>query len=400
LSQRGWTPRKDPLTGKVIGVQQAGERNDTLAGCETGYSKIEFSLAHVADLNALQLQVDALRATLSEFSVLEGVHFLAYGIHPRTPPNKNLLIEQARTAFWENAFRSNQVLSPDEGDDVHLFTVNATNQVHVDIDEEEAIRVLNVLNGFAGAQIALTAHSPIWRGAIDPTYLCVSEILWDWWKPAQGRTGVPEKPFKDLSDYARVLGDLSPVYVKRNGKPLGIMEYPHFHSYYQPCKTQTALNVEKKHVQVTPCPEDIAQHLTFQWFCARISRYQTVENRSNDQQPPEDMTSIAALTLGLVHSSEEALHILEKHSWTRLRELRLVACKDCLTSAEANPDLLDLTEQMLRLAEQGLSKRGLGEEKYLDPLFSRFRARTCPAQRAIHLLQKRGMPELIRVLSL
>jgi len=400
LCDRGWSPRKDALAGKVVGATEPGEQNDTLAGCETGFAKIEFSLAHVADLHALQAQIERLRALLRDFSEEEKVYFLAHGIHPMTQPGNHLLIQQGRTAFWEKAFRSNEILSPEEGDDVHLFTINTANQVHVDVDEEEAVDAVNALNGFAGAQIALTAHSQVWKGEADPKYRCVAEMFWDWWKPAQGRTGVPVRPFRDLADYADTIASFSPVYVKREGSPLGIMGYESFKEFYAPDQSREAVTVLGERVPVSPRPEDIDQHLTFQWFSARISRYFTVENRMNDQQPPEEMATIAALTLGLVSDLEDVSRAVERHDWDELRLFRTQACQIGLSGKEDGAQLAALAEEMLCLAEQGLLKRGRKEEKYLRPLFQRLREKHCPAEKTVQCLETGGMEGLVRFLSI
>ena len=60
LSNCGWEAVVDPITNEVVGASKPGEYNDTLASCETGFCKIEFSLAHVSDLHALTRQIEAL----------------------------------------------------------------------------------------------------------------------------------------------------------------------------------------------------------------------------------------------------------------------------------------------------------------------------------------------------
>ena len=61
LETHGWRPEADSLTGKIVGARKPGAQNDTVASCETGYCKTEFSLAHVADLFELEASISALR---------------------------------------------------------------------------------------------------------------------------------------------------------------------------------------------------------------------------------------------------------------------------------------------------------------------------------------------------
>ena len=86
LEALGWEPIVDGLAGRVVGAKKPGPQNPTIASCETGFCKPEFSLAHVPDLFALQDSIQELRGELEAFCDKEEVCFLGYGIQPRTPP--------------------------------------------------------------------------------------------------------------------------------------------------------------------------------------------------------------------------------------------------------------------------------------------------------------------------
>ena len=399
LVGNGWDAIKDPVTGQLAGAKIAGPYNDSIAACETGYCKAEFSLAHVSNLFELTESIEALRRELAPFTAEHDVRFLAYGIQPITPPSQELLFKKARSCFWEQALPSNTHISPEDGDDVHLFTVNAGSHVHVSIEPEDAARAVNVLNGFAGAQIALTAHSPVWQGRCDEDYLCVNEKLWDWWEPAEGRVGVPVQPFEDLEDYVRTIENLAPIYVQRDGQPILLPEYKSFADYYG-SHGATGRTLQGETVEVTPSPEDIRLHNSCYWYTARISRYFTVENRVFDQQPPEELESAAALTLGLVSAADAAWAELSQYSWASLRHARELACRDGLEGATEEFTLEELAGRMLQVAEQGLSKRGLGEEKYLAPLWENLRQRCCPGLRAKAIFNARGVKGIVEQLAL
>jgi len=396
LHQRGWTPVTDKLTRRVVGAKRPGPQNHTVASCETGFCKTEFSLAHVADLWQLEQAVKELRRELATFSAFRGALFLGYGIQPKTHPSSRLLIKKERTAFWEKVFGSNRLIPEEEGDDVHLFTINASTQVHLDVSREEAIAAVNVLNGFAGAQIALTAHSNIWRGAPDPTYKCVCEKFWDWWLPNDNRVGIPDRPFVDLEDYVRTVSHFGPVYVKRNGTPIALTRYSSFAEYYKAGKEAVGEDLTGQEVKLSPSFEDFALQQTFCWHTARISRYGTVENRVNDQQPPGELLCVAALTLGLVHALPEAIEELSAWDWGLLRQARLAACKKGLDEADEAVDVHLLATRMLSIAERGLRKRALSEERFLEPLKKRLRRRECPADSARRAFEKGGIGTLIQ----
>ncbi len=394
LAERGWTPVADKMSGKVVGARLTGERNDHVASCETGYAKTEFSLAHVADLETLERSLKALREVLRPFAEREEAHFLGYGIHPVSPPGETLLMKKERTSFWDRVFPSNRVIPAEEGDDMHLFTVNAASHVHVSVSQKEAVRAVNVLNGFSGAQLALMGHSSVWRGAVDETYKDVAEMFWDWWEPVKGRVGVPHRSFRDMADYIHTVADFPLVYVKRDCGPVIFKDKPSFAHYFG-CASATGQDLSGSDLEITPSPEDLDVHNSCYWYNARISRYYTVENRVYDQQPPADLVTPSALTLGLICAAEEAWEEVSAVSWDTLRASREEGCRAGLGGSVGDLSLRDWAGRMLDLASKGLKIRGRGEERYLETLYERVKAGRNPADEAEALFRRGGISALL-----
>ena len=96
LGRNGWETIEDRVTGQISGARIAGPYNDSIAACETGFCKTEFSLAHVGNLFELSEMIAALRKELKPFSEEHDVHFLGYGIQPITPPSGSLLFKKER----------------------------------------------------------------------------------------------------------------------------------------------------------------------------------------------------------------------------------------------------------------------------------------------------------------
>ncbi|MFW6256095.1 MAG: hypothetical protein ACOC54_04675, partial [Candidatus Sumerlaeota bacterium] len=256
----GWKPEIDSVSGKVVGARTPGEYNETVASCETGYCKVEFSFAHVGCLQDLEKMVKDLRKSLKPFCERENVVLLGYGIHPGTPPGRELLMKKSRAGVWDKLYHSNRHIPPADGHDLHLFTVNAASHCHLSVSKEEAIPLVNTLNGFSGAQIALTADSSVWRGAVDPHLLCVSERFWDWWMPEKNRIGVPDKAFKNLEDYVEEIASMKPVFVKRNGIPYILEKYETFREYYETGRAQG--------IDPESCPSDLRAAAVHDWESA------------------------------------------------------------------------------------------------------------------------------------
>ena len=394
LAGRGWEPVRDAVAGRVVGASKPGPRNRSVASSETGYCKTEFSLAHVGDLFELRAALAQLTDELREFSNAEDVYFLGYGIQPVTPPGKDLLARQGRTGVWQR-FAGNRYIPQGQGDDMHLFTVNAASHVHVSVEPEEAVDAVNVLNGLAGAQIALMADSPVWKGRVDPDYLCPAEIFWDWWMADMPqRVGVPPRPYGSLGDYVDLVAGFPPVFVKRGESPITLGGYASFRDYFL-SRLALGRDLAGREVAVEPEPADLDVHSTCYWHNARISRYYTVENRVHDQQPPSDLILPSALTLGLVSALAEANEEVRSHAWDDLKDSRVSACREALDGTAGGVSLKDLAGRMLAIARQGLAKRGKGEEVFLEPLFQRLADGRAPAHEARDLFQRGGVAALV-----
>jgi gamma-glutamylcysteine synthetase len=399
LQEHGWKPVVDGMTNTVVGARRPSECNDTIASCETGYCKTEFSLAHVADLHQLERDIDELKTLLRPFAEKQQARFLGYGIHPVAQPGKHLLMKKSRSGVWDRLFGANNHIAPEDGDDVHLFTINAASHTHISVAPEEAVRAVNVLNGFVGAQILLSAHSSIWQGAVDPRYRCVAEKFWDWWMSDSRRIGVPEAPFRDMRHYIDTVTSFKPVFIMRAGKPLLLRSYESFADYVNDPRA-VGLDSADTVVPVVPEPADFDLHCTCYWYNARLSRYFTVENRLNDQQPPSELMTVPALTLGLVSALDEAWEELSARDWNELRQSRQAACEKVPHSAQEEQLLHACAASMLRIAQLGLQRRGSGEERFLEPLFERMKSGRCPAQAAELVFEQRGIPGLLDALSL
>jgi gamma-glutamylcysteine synthetase len=191
------------------------------------------------------------------------------------------------------------------------------------------------------------------------------------------------------------VSEFRPVYVKRNGTPIVLTRYRSFREYFLGGGAVGVNAQNGKRVSVVPEIADIDLHSTCYWYNARLSRYYTVENRANDQQPPEDLLCVSALTLGLVSAVEESWEVIRSHDWQHLRQSRDVACQAGLEGRVNGFDLADLVGQMLELARLGLRRRQRGEEQFLTPLERRLRRGKCPADEAMRTFASGGAESLV-----
>ena len=122
-------------------------------------------------------------------------------------------------------------------------------------------------------------------------------------------------------------------------------------------------------------------------------------------QPIRDCMTVAAFHLGLqenLHALDELLqedYVLYHHGYTAT-ELRRMFTYAKLPAFVDEDDLYTLAEQVVELAEDGLVKRGKGEEVYLKSLYARIRERKNPASQML-TDRDRGVPleEIIQTYS-
>ena len=118
----------------------------------------------------------------------------------------------------------------------------------------------------------------------------------------------------------------------------------------------------------------------------------TLEYRSVCTQPIRDSMSVAAFHVGLKNKIDEVDEILKNdHIMTykgyNYDELRKLLIKDELPSFIDEDALCSLSRQIVDLSREGLEERGLGEEIFIDCLYSRIKNRLNPGRHLINSLK-------------
>jgi len=394
LAEKGWEPIHDSHVPRIIGACSRDDNGPDVLSTTTGICVLEFAVSHRCNLFDLHSRLEELAQVAGILADRTGAHLLGLGIQPVTPPGANLRTSKGRHLFWDQVLPPRRDTPHGYEGTVDLFTVIADSQVHVDVTAHEATEAVNVLNGLAGVQLAMTANSTVWRGEVDYHHVAVRELFWDWWLGGGARHGVPERPFEDLADYVRATAELKPVSVKRGDQHLGICHYPSFLEYFSTASA-TGITPESEEVALAPETDDIDLHDRAFWWDARLSRFGTIENRVSCQQPPSALLSPAALVLGIVENMDEARDLVSAYSWDQLRQLRVEAAHLGLRAQIGGDPVASLAQSVLELAEEGLRGRGLGEEFFLGPLWERCCRREGAARQARTAFLLGGIDKLI-----
>ena len=152
--------------------------------------------------------------------------------------------------------------------------------------------------------------------------------------------------------------------------------------------------------------EEFLFHDHYIWHSARPRPKQgTVEVRPACQQPLTEHMVVSALGLGLVQAQDQLAPFIA--DFARTEPAYAAAAEGAWGLRAAWPVLLALHKQaglvgladnrvaafskgILELSAAGLGERGMGEEKYLEPLFARIEARENPSQVARRLFAANG----------
>ncbi len=239
-------------------------------------------------------------------------------------------------------------------------------QTHIDVPLEDLPLQYTLFAKMDFVRALMFSNSPDFERE---GYICYRDYLWEQsaFSLCPNITGKIDERFEnvdDLLDYFLKKGMFNRI---RDGRyeifaPVGIEEY-------------FARDDAKA--------EDISCYLSFK--NVEITRRGTLEIRSDCAQPFPDAFAPAAFNLGIAFNAEKASRIMDaffakegiEESNSSLREKtvkgELVASRNALN---------ELLASLLDCAEEGLLKRGKGEEKLLVPLYRRCMLLSCPGRLA------------------
>lgn len=349
------------------------EGPDVQFSAEVGRGTLEIIVGPAQDLHGIH---DAYRRGLDRVLVAaqaEGLRVLGYGIQPVTPATPALMTGKHRY----------QVLLDVLGDVWLSFALTASDQVHASLSREEVVAATNLTNLLAPLTVALCANSSITDGR--PAGVCSAR------EAGMGvigreafRHGMVEGPVAGLGAWVERTLDMAHL-MHRDGDVV-----------------RPASGTFRGWLDANT-PDDPAAlaawlyHEHYVWNSARPrAAHGTIELRAACQQPGGESMAAAALGVGLVAAHRELASWLDEvfgaDLWPAMRAWHGPAVRDGLA---APPPVAGLVEGVLERVAAGLEARGRGEEVFLEPLWARAASRTNPAQAAVAVWERGGVPALI-----
>lgn len=402
LEAKGFQIQRAPFSNFLVGASQLNVQSsknfaysfDTIT-TDAGFGILEIALAPQQSIYEAERCFMVIVRLLNDYLSGQNCLLLGFGIQPVTPPSKELIMPKERYLFFER-FSQNNVIAKPQGTDVHLLTITASTQCHIDITHQEAITAVNVLNALSGLQIALNANSSIWQGSIDTNCKANREFFWEQCYPERiNQIGIPPK-FITIETYLQYLLEFKPMLLKREPHLLQILNKTTFSDFMHNATPAIGQTLDGKKITVEPCLTDIHYLNTFCYFNARlVPQYGTIESRMCCQQPPGETFAPTALTLGLLENLENAEKLMNRLPWETWKDVRQQAGHKTFDAQVNDQSIVPMLEELVDIAAKGLQKRKRNEEYFLEPLYERIARKKSPADVAIDIFEKHGLDSFL-----
>jgi glutamate--cysteine ligase len=255
--------------------------------------------------------------------------------------------------------------------------------------EADMVQKMRVSLALQPVATALFASSPFFEGKPNGHRSWRSRI---WRDLDASRTGMLPFAFEDGFGFQRYVDwvlDVPMYFVYRDGKYINALGQ----SFRDFLKGELpALPGEK------PTLSDWADHMTTVFPEARVKRY--IEMRGADCGDVPHIVALPAFWVGLMYDQTalDAAWDLVKGFDAETREaLRVAASVDGIAGRVGAVKIADLARAAVALSHAGLAGRGLGEERYLEPLVATLESGQTQADRWLSLYHGEWGGDLSRI---
>ena len=383
IREFGFLPRKHDEEN-VCHEAEDPETGD-LFSFDCSYNNFEISFGRARDLVTIDQRFRRYISFLNEKLACDHHILTGLGIQPFYKKCTKNYIASGRYKMLEGYLKKSNSWKKEGG--FHSYpeygTFSSSSQLQLDIQKDQLIETIKTFSLLEPIKSLLFANSIMPED--EPDYLCVRDLLWEYSthginpRNVGFYEAVPEtvEEFLDYISYTSIFcADRGDRYLYFY--PVPILEYLekkeiaaeyYDHGEYRSCT-------------FTPREEDLQFLRTYKFL--DLTARGTIEYRSLCTQPLGEVLSGAAFQLGLAVKLPELREIFRKdqvlyrHGFTA-GELRKMFNRGHIPEVIDERELRNLVLSITKLAEAGLLERGLGEEKFLQPVFKRAQQLTSPA---------------------
>ncbi|MBR1920983.1 MAG: glutamylcysteine synthetase [Kiritimatiellae bacterium] len=373
---------RDPATGDELSF-------------DCSYNTLELSFGPSRDLTAVSRRFRAYFAALAEELAARGHAVTGMGINPRWRENREEPIGNGRYRMLLHHLKSYSKYggAPRFHDHPGFGLFSCASQTQVDADEESVVPLVNAFNLLEPFKAVLFANSPFGDGGAT---LCGRDRLWS--QSLHGlnphNCGMYGVTLRSLADLGGYLKSTSVYCAERDGRylnfrPVPLADYVRLGS--MSAEYWDAASGAHRTCTFTPSVGDVAWLRPFKF--EDLTARGTVEFRSVCEQPVRDAFAPAAFHAGLAENVPALADLLAAdtvlygHGYGPA-ELREIASRRHWPAFIDRDALVAALHAVLDLAEDGLRRRGRGEEVFLAPLRRRADALMSPAREQVERLAR------------
>ena len=374
--------------GNVYSLKNS--KNDDIVCYDCSYNNIEFAMGREKDLFTIDERFRDYYSFVKE-SFEEHNHTLTgMGINPYRKYNRHLPIPSERYLMLYHHLKSAEnyehiPMHFHEYPEYGMFS--SASQVQIDVQRDNLVKTINVFSKIEPIKALLFSNSVLVDENKHRT--CFRDALWEYSTHGVNphNIGMYNVDFKDIGDLQAYLESLNIYCVMRDGAYINF-ESMNLLDYFSRDSVRGEIYNDGVYRQIDIEPEisDIKYLRPFKFI--NLTFRGTVEFRSVCTQPIRDSMSVAAFHVGLKDRLDELDELMANdtviyHKGYTAGELRKLMVKDEIPSFINKNDLCRLTKDVVDISSEGLKDRGIGEETFLKPLYSRIKNHTNPGKNMI-----------------
>ena len=377
-------------------------KNDDIVCYDCSYNNIEFAMGREKDFFTINDRFVEYYSFVKESFEQYNHTLTGMGINPYRIYNKHSPIPSERYLMLYHHLKSVENYG-DVPMHFHRYPeygmFSSASQVQLDVHRDDLVKTINVFSKIEPIKALLFSNSVL----IDENkhLACFRDALWEYSTHGVNphNIGMYDVDFKDLNDLQAYLESLNIYCVMRDGAyinftSMNLLDY--FARDY--VRGEIYCGGKYREIDIKPCISDIKYLRAFKFI--NLTFRGTVEFRSVCTQPIRDSMSVAAFHLGLKDRLDELDKLITDddviyHKGYTAGELRKLLIQDEIPAFLDKEGLCSLTRDIVDLASEGLSQRGMGEEIFLNPLYERIKNHTNPGKDLINLMNNGGNLEKI-----
>lgn len=339
---------------------------------EVSYNLIEFAFEKASKIQEIEHRFEEHLALIQPWLRERQHEIQGNGIHPSWNKNDN---RPVKTERYEMLISFLELGLTQGRPGFHTFAdyggFICGSQVQLDVTADNYLRVLNAFNKVEAAKAYLFANSPF-DGA-DWDTLISRDRFWE--DSMHGyypeNIGIFPEDFTDTEDFLDWMEESAIYNVQRDS---------HLY-YFTPIRAKdylsqdsiTAYTLDGQTVSLTPSPDDFKWHRAYHY--QDLTKRGTVEFRSTCAQPLEQSFTPIAFHVGLMANLDQLEELLKAEPLFAEFDQDYKAMRRYFSKPQLAPDQLKaihrFSQKLLACAQEGLEKRGYGEESYLEDLIQR-----------------------------